>query len=145
MTRTVAGLPTELRHGRIVVDAPRGILVDTAIRTRTAGEAGAQGAESALRTLHVAPDRIGTTAGAILARATTGVDRLSDPDRLALTPHGVRASLASRIAALSRAGTILGLDRPILSDPRDPDRWTEVKPPDRHASWLERICARVRP
>ena len=79
-----------------------------------------------------------------LRRAVARVQRLSRPGQV-LAPDGIEATVSRRGQRLRRAGTTLGLDRPILSDPTDPDRWTALAPPPRRASLLERILGRIRP
>ncbi len=72
------------------------------------------------------------------------IHKLTDPNTLLLTPNGLETTLARRRQRLSQVGSTLRLDRTMMPEPTDPERWTEVEPPPRRMSFLERILGRIR-
>ncbi|MHC4897133.1 MAG: hypothetical protein ACYTGW_08505 [Planctomycetota bacterium] len=90
------------------------------------------------------PGKVTAAADRNLTNARRRVQHLVEPDGLVretLDP-GRHATAVRRIC--ERLPTVLGLDRPILPGPGDPDRQTVAHPTGRQETWVEKILRRVR-
>ncbi len=90
------------------------------------------------------PRRAATTVDRDVTSMRRRVRHVIEPDSLlrqTLDP-GRHARALRRICR--RLPTVLGLDRPILSAPGDPDRQTGAHPTRSQRTWVEKILRRVR-
>ncbi len=77
-------------------------------------------------------------------RMRRGVTHLTAPQGLLRRTLDPERHAAAARHICQRLPTVLGLDRPILPGPGDPDRQTTAHPTGPQETWLEKILTRVR-